>query len=240
MATPFKISINNPCNQQWDNMQKNQDGRFCNSCQKSVIDFTEFSDEDLRNWFTKANENVCGKLNANQLDRLIITETKFSIHRFRPSLIAASLFAFLSFPKLSNANIKIIYPTFQSDKRSNQIDLIESDTLIDSIVTIKGRVIDKDNKQPIFLLSVVIKGAKKSVVTDNNGNFEIKLNKNKFPDKVTLDFRYIGYESKEIKVNLKNQNELFIEMKVSEAMLGGLGINREKSTFEKIRAIFNA
>ncbi len=43
-------------------------GRFCDSCAKTVVDFTAMSDSEVANYFLK-HQNVCGRLKPEQLDR---------------------------------------------------------------------------------------------------------------------------------------------------------------------------
>ena len=144
MKSSIKISIPKPCNQKWSGMNQNGSGRFCDSCEQTVVDFTYFSNLDLKNWFAKNQGKSCGRFNPEQLNRLIINETNFSINRFKPNLIVASLIAFLSFPKLSSAQFTkpTTIQTADLKKKSHNNEVV----LSDSVRTIKGRVIDKDDK----------------------------------------------------------------------------------------------
>ena len=67
MARFLHLSIRQPCHENWDTMQDMDSGRFCQSCQKQVIDFTLVSDADLVNYFKKLNGGVCGRLTQQQL-----------------------------------------------------------------------------------------------------------------------------------------------------------------------------
>jgi hypothetical protein len=61
MPSKFKIQISNPCHEEWEGMQSLADGKFCHSCQKSVIDFTYFTDSELKRWFNENRGNSCGR-----------------------------------------------------------------------------------------------------------------------------------------------------------------------------------
>lgn len=53
-------------------MTPQQQGRFCNNCQKCVVDFTSYSDEELYKFLQKhRNEQVCGRVKSTQLNRPI-------------------------------------------------------------------------------------------------------------------------------------------------------------------------
>jgi hypothetical protein len=63
------ISIPKPCHEDWDKMNPNQEGKFCNSCSKTVVDFTKMSKEEIHTYFKqKSGENTCGHFYASQLE----------------------------------------------------------------------------------------------------------------------------------------------------------------------------
>jgi hypothetical protein len=69
----YSLSIPKPCHQGWENMVPNHEGRYCNACAKTVIDFSVMSDEAIQQYFIKAgNEGVCGRFKNTQLERIRI------------------------------------------------------------------------------------------------------------------------------------------------------------------------
>lgn len=69
----MKISIPEPCHENWGAMTPNEQGRFCGSCQKTVVDFTHFSAEDIQNYFAKHyGQKVCGRFKNEQLTAINI------------------------------------------------------------------------------------------------------------------------------------------------------------------------
>jgi hypothetical protein len=69
MPEKTQLLVYNPCHEQWDNMQPNTEGRFCGSCQKTVVDFTAMSDQELLAWFARGRGDVCGRMTEDQLNR---------------------------------------------------------------------------------------------------------------------------------------------------------------------------
>jgi hypothetical protein len=71
MRKKFAINlyIPEPCSENWDNMTPNEQGRHCKSCNKTVIDFSLFSDRQLAEFFKKAAGSVCGRLTNYQANR---------------------------------------------------------------------------------------------------------------------------------------------------------------------------
>ena len=69
----LKISIPEPCHEDWSKMSPNEQGRHCGSCAKTVVDFTAMSDDEVKHFFiSKKNERVCGRFQQKQLDQIVI------------------------------------------------------------------------------------------------------------------------------------------------------------------------
>jgi len=64
-----KISIHNPCNEDWGKMKIGVDSRYCNHCTKDVIDFTDKTRQEILEYFlANYNKKICGRFNTSQLD----------------------------------------------------------------------------------------------------------------------------------------------------------------------------
>jgi hypothetical protein len=219
MCSNFKIQISNPCHEKWGEMIDNNTGKFCNSCQKSVVDFTNFSDRDLRNWFKENQGESCGRFKPEQLDRLIHVKSNFAISRFKPSLIAASLFAFLSFPKLSKG--EVIKPsTIQTTKTITNFDKKNQDeALSDSLRFIKGKVTDK-GRSALPGVTIRILGEKYGCSTDANGEFSLTYTVQKQNELKELDIRYIGFENKIVKLK---PGDSYLDIRLNEDTTAFMG-----------------
>ena len=68
----MKIVIDNPCHENWDAMSPNEKGAFCLSCQKTVIDFSIKTVEEIKNFFVELplTESVCGRFKEEQLEEI--------------------------------------------------------------------------------------------------------------------------------------------------------------------------
>lgn len=64
----MRISIENPCHEDWQTMTPETQGRFCGACEKTVVDFTTMSDAEILQYFSKPSvEKTCGRFRAEQL-----------------------------------------------------------------------------------------------------------------------------------------------------------------------------
>ena len=43
----FKLQIGTPCHENWDNMSQVEKGRFCGSCEKTVVDFSKMTEAEI-------------------------------------------------------------------------------------------------------------------------------------------------------------------------------------------------
>ena len=70
----LKISIPTPCHENWDNMTSKDNGRHCNACMKTVVDFTTMTDEEVQQFLVnKQSEHLCGRFKSTQLQRIEIS-----------------------------------------------------------------------------------------------------------------------------------------------------------------------
>ena len=208
MMNKIKISIPEPCHENWHEMSPTEKGKFCSSCQKNVVDFTKSSDREIILAYNK-EDKLCGRFRISQLDReMIIPKEKKSIW----ILAAASLIAFLG---LGN----------QTAKAQGKIKIEQTDKkqLSDSVsVKSNGKnkysgIIYDEKNNPLPGAFVSIKNTKNGVQTDIDGKFSIEANKHD-----VLKVLFVGY--KEVEVTLKKNLNLTITMKIDEVELQGFSI----------------
>jgi hypothetical protein len=68
MQTAEVIHIPEPCSVNWNNMKPSDNGRFCDSCSLTVVDFTKMTNEEIGNYFlNKSGQHVCGRYRNDQV-----------------------------------------------------------------------------------------------------------------------------------------------------------------------------
>lgn len=73
MERKYKITISEPCQEDWNRMTPNDQGRFCMSCAKTVVDFTAMLPEEVQHFFIQnQSQNICGRMRKSQLDSITI------------------------------------------------------------------------------------------------------------------------------------------------------------------------
>ncbi|WP_299288617.1 energy transducer TonB [uncultured Mucilaginibacter sp.] len=61
------VRLNFTCNRNWEDMQPVENGRFCNDCQKKVVDFTDKTNEEIAAYLISSATLVCGRFQNTQL-----------------------------------------------------------------------------------------------------------------------------------------------------------------------------
>ena len=57
------LKIINPCKENWNSMAPNELGRFCQLCDKTVIDFTKMSPDEIKVYLQKnGRKRICGHI----------------------------------------------------------------------------------------------------------------------------------------------------------------------------------
>ncbi len=198
MKNSTRISLEKPCNEQFENFLVTSNGGYCGSCSKEVIDFTLMSDQQLIAHFKNTPDKTCGRFKKSQLK----TYESNTFTTMKPNLVTGVL-GTLSFSLLALC----ISPTMNAqDLATNSQEVkteltIQKETKVENGLsfdkyTIKGFVQDED-KAPLPGANVVLKGSSEGTTTDFDGKFE-------FPRQLeegdVLVFSYIGFEAQEYTV----------------------------------------
>ncbi|MCG9793123.1 SusC/RagA family TonB-linked outer membrane protein [Flavobacterium algicola] len=117
---------------------------------------------------------------------------------------------------LSSANASAITPTVTSDKINNKLQQRQ----------ISGTINDV-NGQPLPGANILEKGTTNAVQADFDGNFTIQLSSNQ----ATLEISYIGFISKDVKVNNKTKINVVLAENINglnEVIVVGYGTAKKK------------
>lgn len=88
MHTPIKLNIPAPCHENWNEMLPKDQGRFCGSCSKVVVDFSVMTDKQVLEYFSNYSGNTCGRFSNDQLNRTIDPQVRLAKGWFRYMLAA--------------------------------------------------------------------------------------------------------------------------------------------------------
>lgn len=64
----FKIHIPEPCHEDWGKMTQEAKGKFCHVCSKTVVDFSNQSEEQINQYvLANSHQRICGRFRKEQL-----------------------------------------------------------------------------------------------------------------------------------------------------------------------------
>ena len=67
MIQTTNILIPKPCSQDWEGMTPDGQGRFCGSCNKTVVDFTKMNNHEIVEYLKNQGGRTCGYFLPNQV-----------------------------------------------------------------------------------------------------------------------------------------------------------------------------
>mgnify|MGYP002859249453 CR=1 FL=1 len=223
---PIQISIPNPCTEDWSKMTPAEQGRFCSSCQKCVVDFRGFSDRQLYEYMQAyKTQQVCGRFYDTQLNRTIHIPPQPHSALYR-HFIGLGLTLILAQIPVEEAKAKAPY-SFTSIINNNSIQ--EENTNGDSI-TIKGRVLD-DKREPLLGALVELYNGEnklKGDVANEDGYFSITIDTVHKNKDLKLIIRYTTFTTKTIicsKDSLQEYNNISMELDENVMTMGIITID---------------
>jgi hypothetical protein len=219
----IKLTIPEPCHEDWNKMTPCDKGKFCASCQKAVIDFTNMSDRQIAEHFKKPQGSVCGRFMSDQLHR--------DIEMPRKRIPWIKYFFQFALP----AFLISLKATAQKGKVVQKVDTVCTSTMLGGMVAIKplpNKPVEKeisgtvqDTKgHPIVGATVMIKGSQEGTVTDPSGKFSIHAIEGQ-----RLMVSSVGYESIEFIAAANNPVTLTVSEKLAgEIVVVGYAVRKPR------------
>jgi hypothetical protein len=171
------LSIPEPCHQNWNEMTPTQQGRFCGSCQKQVIDFTAMTDDELFRFFAnKSTGSVCGRTLPVQLDTPIAKPVEHKKKKFWYISYLTSLLLFFG-KQEAKAQAKVPVTTSPVTKLNEELNRVGGIRITNDNEPVKKRVLTgtvKDEQgNPIQYASIIADGTSRGAMTDSTGNYKL-------------------------------------------------------------------
>jgi hypothetical protein len=220
MKDNIKISIPTPCPQKWSSFTKTKQGGFCASCQKEVIDFTTWSDDQVKAYFKSGSGKTCGRFRADQLKMYSYDSGSHLRLRWVSFSLAGLLLFFTSKQLSAQSN-----PKQTTEQYLPEEDVQKTHGAIPSNVTILGLVESPQDREVMPGVNVILKGTTIGTTTDAEGKFSLPI-----PDSIlspTLVFTFIGYMTEEYRIDVARPGrKIVVEMMPDLMTLGDIVVRR--------------
>lgn len=206
------LSINTPCSEKFNNFTSTEKGGFCNSCQKEVIDFRNWTDKEVATHFKNTTQSTCGYFREEQLKTYDNDAMPLKSNRYKfwnAGIASVSLLSLLSF-NTSFGQTKEKPKTIQTEnKKTKQVEEQKEGIIVKGVVS--------DDLGPLAGANVALKNSNIGVTTNFDGEFT-------FPKPLNVGdillVSYVGSKTQEIKVTNQTSN---ITLKMDNSMICFVG-----------------
>jgi hypothetical protein len=201
MRSSVQLDIPIPCYESWEQMTPAGQGRFCGSCRQIVVDFTNFSDQELVRYFQEYKGSVCGQFNPYQLRTDL-----YGAAPVKRNWLPAALFSTAAV--LLTGSAKAADSTVAPIAGKPAVEMVVPDT-----VAITGTVKGRLRGEPMQEVCIFIKEVNRSVKTAEDGSFSIHIPLADVIDGFTLEFATLR-DKEEVRLQLTDRLQgIQLEMK---------------------------
>jgi len=237
-TTSYSLSIPKPCHENWNQMTPENKGRFCLHCQKSVIDFSNMSDEEIIKTI-QGSTNLCGRFKTTQLSHPFVNqEYNYKWPNWKGAMIVALLSLF-SMKMSALQQRKVITTTQQPFLKSKlpAFEIMKGPDKPNKKVALSGQVVNSGTNEPIIGAMLEIKSNNiqiEKTISDDEGNFMFNVDN---MEHIMLSCKYIGYNAVNINLddslvhsNIPLKISLAPPMEMEAIITGGISMYYEKPT----------
>jgi hypothetical protein len=181
-----------------------------------VIDFTTWTEEEVKNFFRKSSSSTCGRFHINQLKTYTFHDR--SVKRQNAWLPLSFLGCSLLFSGYTAA--QSAQPTETSVKQGEVSASTDLAKTTSRSKTISGTVRTKEDDSSLPGVNIVLKGRVQETTTDADGKFSITISEPSPND--TLVISFIGYKTLEYPVALTQSAEVILHLELDTEALNSI------------------
>jgi hypothetical protein len=187
-------------------------GRFCNSCEKEIHDFSTWSDAELAKRL-QSGEKLCGRISKDRLNR--------GLHYKQPKkspIMALSVLTAMAASGSLMAQEKPQPSSPQEELRAQGFTALEHAEFANTSnleeIVLTGYVTDAELGDSIPFVNIIVKQGEQVIAgatTDFQGKFSLQIKDYQPDDLIEIQYRFIGYRDTVVR---KMPGELLKEMKL--------------------------
>lgn len=224
-----QYAIQDPCHANWNEMQPEVQGRFCNSCEKSVVDFTTMSDFSIVNYLENhKDEKVCGRFTQPQLNRVyqLNPAVSYPLFDLRAVVLGLALTTFSAVHGFSQTEPQ------EPVKIDTTIQQIPDPVIMGDIAILtydhgtekaaKGKITNSLSSFKGIYIQLMDQNRKvlKTIALDSTGEFEFELNWGQGP--AYIEVSGTGFETaSRYFPSVSNLSDIRIELIETEIIMQG-------------------
>lgn len=212
MKNAIALRLDEPCSQEWSNMTPSEQGRYCDSCQKQVIDFTQLTDNEILQIIAANPNGFCGQFRETQLNRTIV-ESKLNGGSARLNSLVAGIMVAAGAGTLSaqSTSTPPVQQEVVIDEKHPTGPVCLRQTQNDTSARIVNLTITDDaSGVPIANALIFVPGTKFGVTTDSTGKAVLTVPYSIEQDSLNLVVQSSGHETKRISVSTASPEQSLI------------------------------
>lgn len=227
----FTLSVPQPCTESWKEMTPDEQGRFCQHCQKTVIDFSNMTDNELVNYFSGTSGKICGRFMPEQLNREMVIPSESRKPFISIAAMLSALYLFIPGTKAASRPMTTQAPGQKADTTGPATEHVPLNLVL------TGTVVSSELGDSLPYVTVRVKNASIGTQTDNKGHFRLVLPASYTDTSVMLVFSVIGFYKEEMSVSLLHQEPICIALSSSvRGLTGDIVIAmRPQSRWQKVK-----
>lgn len=204
-------------------MTPNERGRHCDNCNKTVIDFSLYSDKELFEFFKNIPNGVCGHIPSYQLNRVIAVQDKSRYSFLRKFAWVTAIATWLGLADKADAQTTTKQTTEKvASKKARKQTTAQADSIKNSITL---SFYDASSKKPIPEVNIVMSiNNDLKCFTAVNGVYRIELTPEMMDKKIVFSCSGTNYDSKEFLVtpsHLPIHKKVYLKFAPVRSMVNG-------------------
>lgn len=203
----FKLRIPEPCHEDWSQMTLSEQGRFCSSCEKEVIDFTQLTRKQIADKVQSGGQ-LCGRYRKDQLDTTyFIPEEKSPFKHLGIAAAFTSLLALCEPVLGQEQSIAVKHQSINNDSLEASPNLSNQDPVL-----FTGQIFDSSSL-PLPGVYVRLEGTSLAVRTDFDGFFKLNVPLEIYQEDLVVVCSFVGFENLRLSLKeLKKRQKFKLEM----------------------------
>ncbi len=205
------------CDQDWDDMPEHGYGRLCEACDRTLIDFTGLSEQEILTQQIANDFKLCGSYTKLQIDRIYRYQLLQESKKKTPWLVSLLMGGSMLSPLLSNAQTPFITdslitqsPAIPGVPGNIQLPLLTRKGASMDTMYVSGTIVDNTSGETLPFAVVRVEGVEGHVFSNIDGRFEITL-----PVRDTvykMHFEVVGYKDSTLLLSQTNIQNKVIEL----------------------------
>ncbi|WP_370174443.1 carboxypeptidase-like regulatory domain-containing protein [Leeuwenhoekiella palythoae] len=203
----FKLRIPEPCHEDWSQMTLSEQGRFCSSCEKEVIDFTQLTRKQIADKVQSGGQ-LCGRYRKDQLDTTyFIPEEKSPFKHLGIAAAFTSLLALCEPVLGQEQSIAVKHQSINNDSLEASPNLSNQDPVL-----FTGQIFDSSSLS-LPGVYVRLEGTSLAVRTDFDGFFKLNVPLEIYQEDLVVVCSFVGFENLRLSLKeLKKRQKFKLEM----------------------------